>query len=285
MTWKDNSRTATDQPPPSPRRATGAPAYRCGARRRAPAARRRRRVSRHRALGIAARHDRGARRLSLLGRQEVRLFRRHRDDAGAGPVGGHGDRQAGRPEPGRHGLSVARRVLARRSSRASRWSRSGRWAPTTCSTSPSARARRRPSSRTSRARRSCSAAPAGSRSRSDARAGRRRLTKVKYVEAGSRPGARRCSRARATRRCRWEGLRAQWTGPGPRLRLHPRPQLLEVPGQQLRHPQGRLRGRGEEGTLRRPTCAAGRWASSSATSTRARRRRSSWSSSRRSPRR
>ena len=76
-------------------------------RRRRPRLRRR-----HDPLGVAARHDRGARRLSLLGRQEVRLFRRHRDDARARPVGRHRHRQARRPEPGRYRLSVARRLLA-----------------------------------------------------------------------------------------------------------------------------------------------------------------------------
>ena len=44
---------------------------------------------------------------------EVRLFRRHRDRARARADRGDRDRQAGRPGPGRHGLSLARRVLAR----------------------------------------------------------------------------------------------------------------------------------------------------------------------------
>ena len=38
------------------------------------------------ALGEPARHGRGARRLSLLGRQEIWLFRRYRDDARAWPL-------------------------------------------------------------------------------------------------------------------------------------------------------------------------------------------------------
>ena len=67
----------------------------------------------HGALGQPARHDRGARRLSLLGGDQVRLFRRHRDRARARADRGDRDRQAGRPGPGRHGLSLARRVLAR----------------------------------------------------------------------------------------------------------------------------------------------------------------------------
>ena len=45
--------------------------------------------------------------------QEVRLFRRHRDHARARADGGDRDRQARRPGPGRHGLPLARRVLAR----------------------------------------------------------------------------------------------------------------------------------------------------------------------------
>src|SRR5262245_52721415 len=64
------------------------------------------------ALGLAARYDRGARRLSLLGREEIRLFRRHRDDAGAGTDGSDSDGEAGRPGAVGHGLSLARRVLA-----------------------------------------------------------------------------------------------------------------------------------------------------------------------------
>ena len=39
-------------------------------------------------------------------------FGDHRNDAGARAVGRHRDRQAGRPEPGRYGLSVAGRFLA-----------------------------------------------------------------------------------------------------------------------------------------------------------------------------
>ena len=39
-------------------------------------------------------------------------------------------------------------------------------------------------------------------------------------------------------------------GPGPRVRLLPRPRLLQVPGQQLRDPPRRLRGPGQEGAVR-----------------------------------
>ena len=65
------------------------------------------------ALGQPARHDRGARRLPLLGRAEVRLLRRHRDHPRARADGGDRDHQAGRPGPGRHRLPLAGRVLAR----------------------------------------------------------------------------------------------------------------------------------------------------------------------------
>lgn len=71
------------------------------------------RRERHGALGQPARHDRGARRLPLLGRHEVRLLRRHRDRPRARADGSHGHDQAGRPGPGGHGLPFARRVLPR----------------------------------------------------------------------------------------------------------------------------------------------------------------------------
>ena len=72
-------------------------------------------------------------------------------------------------------------------------------------------------------------------------------------------------------------------GPGTRLRLYPRAQFLEAAGQQLRHPQGRFRGCGEEGRSMPAICRAGRPGSSSGSTIRAPRPRSSWSSSPVSP--
>ena len=111
------------------------------------------------------------------------------------------------------------------------------------------------------------------------------ITKVKYVDAGwptwgtavmAGPGRHGAVVGRPARPVE---------GPGPRLRLHPRPQLLQAAGEQLRHPQGGFRGRGEARRSTRTISRAGRPASNSAARTRAPRRRSSWSSSPALPRR
>ncbi len=73
------------------------------------------------------------------------------------------------------------------------------------------------------------------------------LDSVKYVNAGNqwaqsvkRPGRRGPQLGRAARAMGRAGAR---------VRLLPRSRLLQVPGQQLRHPPRRLRGPGEEGGL------------------------------------
>ena len=86
--------------------------------------------------------------------------------------------------------------------------------------------------------------------RSDAVCGRRRreedqIRRSRLADLGhgaeGRQGRRRALLGRPARAVE---------GPGSRLRLHPRQGLLEAAGQQLRHPQGRLRGPGEEEALR-----------------------------------
>ena len=98
------------------------------------------------------------------------------------------------------------------------------------------------------------------------------ISKVKYVDAGwptwgtavmSGPGRRGAVVGRPARPVE---------GPGPRLRLYPRPQLLQAPGQQLRHPQGGFRGCRPRRTSTTATSRAGPPGSSSASSIRAPRR-------------
>ena len=67
------------------------------------------------------------------------------------------------------------------------------------------------------------------------------IKKVKYVEAGWPAWGTALKAGKGDSALSWEGLRAQWKGPGPRLRLLPRQGLLEAAGQQLHHPQGGLR--------------------------------------------
>ncbi len=69
--------------------------------------------SRSRPLGAPARHGRGARRLSLLGRPRSSAISATSRRRWSRTLGRNRHRQARRPEPGRHGLSLARRVLAR----------------------------------------------------------------------------------------------------------------------------------------------------------------------------
>ena len=191
-------------------------------------------------LGFAARHARGARRLSLLGGQEVRLFRRDRHRHGAGPVGRDRDREVRRSEAGRHGLS--RRPAC---------------SPWPCQGIPlvsvfhmgggdmfsfAFRKGEGPkSSRSSKARRSCSAAPAGSRSPIRCCRAGVDITKVKYVEAGwptwgtarRRPGRRRPVMGGA---CAPNGTPRASTSNTSWARI------LQAAGQQLRHAHGRFRG-------------------------------------------
>ena len=146
--------------------------------------------------------------------QEVRLFRRHRDHARAGPDGGDRDHQAGRPGPVGHGLSVPRRLLARPRAGHPARPRSGTWAPTTSSASPSPRARSPPIPRSWPARRSCWARSAGRRSAIRAGPARRRpLEGVQYAEAGTLWG-QALKQGQGDAALCWEGLRAQWTGQG-----------------------------------------------------------------------
>ena len=241
---------------------------------------------RHDPLGIAARHDRGARRLSLLGRQEVRLFRRHRDDARAGPVRRDGDASSWStrtrpmsaiPSPGVFSLGLAQGIPL-----VSVFEMGGADVFDFAFRKGEA-----PADIKGLEGKTIVLGSAGWQSIADPmlKAAGVDITKVKYVDAGwptwgtalmSGQGRRGAVVGRPARPVE---------GPGPRLRLHPRPQLLEAAGQQLRHPQGGLRGRGEAGQSTPATSRAGRPASSSASSTRAPRRRSSWSSSRASPRR
>ena len=152
-------------------------------------------------LGVAARHHRGARRLSLLGRQEVRLFRRHRDHARARAVRCDRHGEARRSESGRCRLSLARRLLAR----AGPGHTAGLGVPHGRQRRvrfrlPQGRGAAR-TSRRSKARPSCSAAPAGNRS--PIRCSRRRVStspRSNMSMPAGRPGAPRWPRARAIRR-------------------------------------------------------------------------------------
>ena len=96
-----------------------------------------------RALGVAARDGRGARRLSLLGRQEIRLFRRHRRRRLSPGLRMRPQRSSSSTRT-RPTWAIPRPAFSRsRLSRASRSCRYSRWAAATCSTSHSARARSR----------------------------------------------------------------------------------------------------------------------------------------------
>ena len=75
------------------------------------------------------------------------------------------------------------------------------------------------------------------------------ITKVKYVDAGWPTWGTAVNAGQGRYRAFLGGAARPVEGPGPRFRLHPRPQLLEAPGQQLRHPQGGFRRRGEAGGL------------------------------------
>ncbi len=111
-----------------------------------------------------ARHARRDGRLSLLGAEQDRLLRRHQDHARSRPDGRDREHEVRRAGPGGHGLSVARRVLARHRSGHPARSRSGKWAPSRCSTSPAEGREAGRGQASSPARRSRSAAPDGRRS-------------------------------------------------------------------------------------------------------------------------
>ena len=257
-----------------------------GARRSAGLARRAGTCRRNRPLGQPARHGRGARRLSLLGRQEVRLFRRHRDDAGARTFGCDRHGEARRPEPGRCRLSLARRVLARPGAgHAARLRLPDGWRAT-CSTSPSARARSRPTSRVSRARPSCSAR-AGWQSICDPmlKAAGVDITKVKYVDAGWPTWGTALKEGKGDAALSWEGLRAQWKGQGLDFDYFLGRDFSKLPANSFVIRKADFDDAVEEGPLRALLPRLGRGPRVRQASTRALRRRSSWSSSRASARR
>ena len=181
--------------------------------------------------------------------QEVRLFRRHRDDARAGPVRCDRRREARRPEPGRYRLSLARRVLAR----------AGAGHPLVSVFQMGGadvfdfafRKGEAPADIKGLEGKTIVLGSAGWQSIADPmlKAAGVDITKVKYVDAGWPTWGNRCDAGPGRRRALLGGAARPVEGPGARLRLHPRQQLLEASGQQLRHPQGGFRRRGEEGPL------------------------------------
>ena len=194
--------------------------------------------------------------------------------------------RAGRPGPGGGRLPAAPRVRARRSSSGlplvSVW-HMGAYDVFDFAFRKGERPARPQGD--SPARRSCSAAPAG---RSIVRPMLSQAgvdpASVSYAEAGNGWG-QALKDGQGDAALSWEGLRAQWQGQGLEFDYILRPRVLEVSGQQLRDPARRLRRIPPRTRCTRPICAAGRWAWSSATSIRARRRISCSSSFRRSPRR
>ena len=237
-------------------------------------------------LGIAARHGRGARRLSLLGRQEVRLFRRHRDDARARAVGRHRHGEARRPGPGRHGLPVAGRVLAGAGAghSAGLGLRDGRRRRVRLRLPQGRGAGRHqgPRGQDHRAR----LAPAGSRS--PIRCSRRRAStsaRSSTSTRAGRPGAPRSCPGQGDAALSWEGLRAQWKGQGLDFDYILGRNFSKLPANSFVIRKADFEDPSKARPLRRTISRAGRPASSSAGSTRAPRRRSSWSSSPAFPRR
>ena len=226
------------------------------------------------ALGQPARHDRGAGRLSLLGGAEVRLFRRPRRPRSS-PGRWRRPRRSSSSTRTRPTWAIPRPACSRSgSSRASRWSRSGTWVPTTCSASPSRRARSRPA-RPSLAGKTILLGSIGWKSICDPELAQLGVdpASVQYAEAGAFWG-QALLQGQGDAALSWEGLRAQWTGQGLDVRLPPALRVLEAAGQQLRHPAQRLRRCRAGGRSTSSICAAGPWGWSSASTTRARRPRS-----------
>ena len=239
---------------------------------------------RHRALGQPARHDRGPRRLPLLGRHEIRLLRRHRDHARAGADRGDRDGQARRPGPGRHGLPLARRVLAR--------PRAGHPAGLGLAHGRLRRVRLRlPPGREAGGREGDRGQdhPPGQRRlagdrRSDARPDRRRA-RQRQLRRGRQPLGSGADAGPGRRRAVLGGAARAVEGPGPRpSTTSSAATSRSSPPTASSSAAPTTRTRPRRSCTRR-ICAPGRWGSSTATSIRAPRPTSCSSSSRRWPRR
>ena len=223
------------------------------------------RGGRHGALGQPARHDRGARRLSLLGGEEVRLFRRHRDrrsspgrSEATATVKLVDQNQAdmGYPSPGVFSLGLEQGIPL-----ASVFHMGG-----VDVFDFAFRKGETPADVKGIEGKTIVLGSAGWQSIADPMlpsrrgAGQRRST--------SRPATlwgQALMQGQGDAALSWEGLRAQWKGQGLDFDYILGRNFSKLPANSFVIRKRGLRRPGQEGALRRATCAAGRWASSSAT--------------------